>query len=153
MKKKIFVFSICVVMLGIIAFTVYAFEEKSNLSLLTETEKQQKLRELEEIVMPGYREFPYQEKVLRGEIEDDLERMTLEEVKKIISENDTFKEIMAEFKARQPYPDFKGGSGLTWMEYWFDDAGNERIYLYTNGQIFYEKRQGEKIINWINLYR
>ncbi len=78
--------------------------------------------------------------------------MTLDEAKKIISENDTFKEITDAFKARQPYPDAMGGSGLTIIEYWLDDEGNKQINIIDHGAIHYVEKQDNKITNRILLY-
>ena len=46
-----------------------------------------------------------------------------------VNSSDSFKEIYDKLSASQPYPDFIGGSGVTKVEYWFDDKGKEKIFL------------------------
>ena len=55
--------------------------------------------------------------------------MTLAEAKELVNSSDSFKEIYDKLSASQPYPDFIGGSGVTKIEYWLDETGNDKILL------------------------
>ena len=86
---------------------------------------------------------PRQEALLMGKINSTERRITLEEVKQAIKETKVG-EPQGIFDMIQ-YPDFEGGSGMTWLEYWIDDDGSERIIVYpteiryvsldTNGEV------------------
>ncbi len=67
------------------------------------------------------------------------ERMTLEEVKKIIADNDTYENILNALRERQS-PDYGYGSGVTITEWWLDEEGNKKIInIREQGQIYYNE--------------
>ena len=73
--------------------------------------------------------FERERAVLYGEIKADAARLSIDEVKNIIDNSDSFNEIWQKLKEAQPYPDYYGGSGITNIEYWFDDRGEQKIML------------------------
>ena len=77
--------------------------------------------------------------MIKGNADPQIERMTLDEVEKIIAECDSFEEIMASLEARQKFPDFSGGSGISKVEYWLDPSRNKKIFIIMEqGQIYYD---------------
>ena len=69
------------------------------------------------------------------------ERMTLEEVKKIIAENDNYTEIVSALMSRQT-PDATYGSGMTISSFKLDDYGDEFINIWYEGPLIrYTKRE------------
>ena len=67
------------------------------------------------------------------------ERMTLEEVKKIIADNDTYEKILNALRERQS-PDYGYGSGVTITEWWLDEEENKKIInILEQGQIYYNE--------------
>ena len=62
-------------------------------------------------------------------------KLTLSKVKDIIAENDDFQSILDEIGKIQEQPDSSGGSGITWVEYWLDESGSERIIIYDVGDL------------------
>ncbi len=68
------------------------------------------------------------------------DHMTLQEVKDIVRQNDTFAEIMAALEKRQPVADNYYGSGVTLIDYYIDDEGRQKVMIiYEQGQIYYEE--------------
>lgn len=66
--------------------------------------------------------------------------MTLQEVKDIVRQNDTFAEIMAALEKRQPVADDYYGSGVTLIDYYMDDEGRQKVnIIYEQGQIYYDE--------------
>lgn len=57
------------------------------------------------------------------------ERITFEEVDEIITQTNSFDVIYAKLQKLQNSPDLVDGSGLTLVEYWFDDEGSEKILV------------------------
>lgn len=71
---------------------------------------------------------------------DTSARMTLQEVKDIVRQNDTFAEIMAALEQRQPVADNYYGSGVTLIDYYMDDEGRQKVMIiYEQGQIYYKE--------------
>ena len=50
---------------------------------------------------------------------------------------------MMKLQERQPYPDMIEGSGVTDIEYWTDDQGNQKILLIAEQSEVYYIRQDE----------
>ena len=73
--------------------------------------------------------FERERAVLLGELDSDATRLTINDVQNIIDNSDSFNEIWQKLKEAQPYPDYYGGSGITNVEYWFDDRGEQKIML------------------------
>jgi len=73
--------------------------------------------------------FERERAVLLGELDSDATRLTINDVQNIIDNSDSFNEIWQKLKEAQPYPDYYGGSGITNIEYWFDDRGEQKIML------------------------
>lgn len=83
-------------------------------------------------------EFQRERAVIKGILPENAPRFTQEAVSEIIERSDTFDAAMQNLAAAQAYPDYFGGSGLTLIEYWFDDAGTEKILLIAEqGEIVY----------------
>ena len=74
-------------------------------------------------------EFRRERAVIKGILAPDAPRMTLDEINQIIEDSVSFDEIMQKIAAAQAFPDYFGGSGVTLIEYWFDDAGTEKILV------------------------
>ena len=72
-------------------------------------------------------EFRRERAVIRGDLPEDAPRFTPDEVSGIIVASGSFDAALQNLAAAQAYPDYFGGSGLTLIEYWFDDAGSEKI--------------------------
>ena len=94
---------------------------------LSDTQIEQ-IKELREKVLMG--RYLRQEAIIKGEIKANAPRLDLDTAKRIISENkssNNVSDILAEFNKIYKYPDVAGGSGVTVIEYWLDEAGNEKI--------------------------
>ncbi len=66
--------------------------------------------------------------------------MTLQEVKDIIRQNDTFADIMAALQKKQPVADDYYGSGVTLIDYYMDGEGRQKVMIiYEQGQIYYKE--------------
>ena len=89
-----------------------------------------------------------------NKIPEDASRMTLEEAKEFVNSSDSFKEIYDKLSASQPYPDFIGGSGVTKVEYWFDDKGKEKILLILEQEdvIYVDCTKQGDVSKWERLY-
>ena len=85
---------------------------------------------------------------------EDASRMTLEEAKEFVNSSNSFKEIYDKLSASQPYPDFIGGSGVTKVEYWFDDKGKEKILLILEQEdvIYVDCTKQGDVSKWERLY-
>lgn len=100
-------------------------------------EQQAKLSELrkKERILMG--EFVRAEKEILGEIRKDEARITHEALDSILSDSKNFRDIYTALTSMVKYPDFIGGSGLTLIEYWFDEKGEERIQLILEQEFIY----------------
>ncbi|MGM0882861.1 MAG: hypothetical protein ACQEXQ_17725 [Bacillota bacterium] len=82
-----------------------------------------------------------------GELPADAKRITLPEVKDIVSNHD-FKEAIAEIEKLHGVPDYIGGSGVTNKEYWLDNEGNSKIIVIVEqGQIYFEEGNQGELLN------
>lgn len=140
--KKIIIIALLISVISIIGLSsVYAYEssndnEKAN-NTLSEVQLQ-KLSELEEKATSLVGCYLYQQKVIVGEIDELDTRLDLQTVQEIISQNPNFNDILCELETKQTYPDFVGGSGVSILEYWFDDLGNEKIIIiYEQQEVYY----------------
>lgn len=99
--------------------------DSSNLSSVQKT----LLTALEE--REGYNgdTFPRIIAEIRGVLDADAPRLTLDEVCQIIEESDSFEEIFRKITTAQPYPDYYGGSGYTSVLYCLNGEGTERIRI------------------------
>ena len=77
--------------------------------------------------------FLRKEAIIRGDIQEDTPRLDLETAKKIITENEAFRNILLEFDKFHGAPDCVYGSGVSIMEYWLDENGYEKIYVILEG--------------------
>ena len=95
-------------------------------------------------------EFQRKEKEIRGEFDENSPRVTMNDVENIISESDTYQEIMNKLQMIQKYPDFIGGSGVTIVEYWFDDYGYQKLLLILEQEdaIYVKCNDSGKITDW-----
>lgn len=67
-----------------------------------------------------------------------FQRLDLKTLKKIIAEAESFEDAFKALKDRQPIPDYVGGSGVSLVEYWFDDKGSEKALIIVEcSQIYY----------------
>ena len=88
--------------------------------------------------------FGRQEMIIRGEIASDTPRITYDEVTDIIesSEFKKYEDILRRINNIHGASDYSGGSGITRVEYWLDDKGNEKISMYadvTGTKIFFSR--------------
>jgi hypothetical protein len=95
-------------------------------------------------------EFQRKEKEIRGEFAENSPRVTMNDIESIISESDTYREITSKLQMIQKYPDFIGGSGVTIVEYWFDDYGYQKLLLILEQEdvIYVKCNNSGKIIDW-----
>ena len=82
--------------------------------------------------------------IVRGELTSDISRITYDEVINIIdsSEFKKYEDILRRIDNIHGAPDYSGGSGITRVEYWLDDKGNEKISMYadvTGTKIFFSR--------------
>ncbi len=92
-------------------------------------EQEKALAELAEKEHGVFGEFERARASILNKIPEDASRMTLAEAKELVNSSDSFKKIYDKLSASQPYPDFIGGSGVTKIEYWLDETGNDKILL------------------------
>lgn len=112
------------------------------------------LAELAEKEHGAFGEFERARASILNKIPEDASRMTLEEAKEFVNSSDSFKEIYDKLSASQPYPDFIGGSGVTKVEYWFDDKGKEKILLILEQEdvIYVDCTKQGDVSKWERLY-
>lgn len=85
-----------------------------------------------------------QEKEERGQISSNHRRITLDEVKKIISYKNDLDYVRREMDAIHSAPDFIGGSGVSLVEYWLNNQGTEKIlFIVEQKEILYVKESGQ----------
>lgn len=117
-------------------------------------EQAKALAELAEKEHGAFGEFERARASILNKIPEDSSRMTLEEAKEFVNSSDSFKEIYDKLSASQPYPDFIGGSGVTKIEYWFDDKGEEKILLILEQEdvIYVDCTKQGDVSKWERLY-
>lgn len=117
-------------------------------------EQAKALAELAEKEHGVFGEFERARASILNKIPEDASRMTLEEAKEFVNSSDSFKEIYDKLSASQPYPDFIGGSGVTKVEYWFDDKGKEKILLILEQEdvIYVDCTKQGNVSKWERLY-
>lgn len=117
-------------------------------------EQAKALAELAEKEHGVFGEFERARASILNKIPEDVSRMTLEEAKEFVNSSDSFKEIYDKLSASQPYPDFIGGSGVTKVEYWFDDKGKEKILLILEQEdvIYVDCTKQGDVSKWERLY-
>ena len=117
-------------------------------------EQAKALAELAEKEQGVFGEFERARASILNKIPEDASRMTLEEAKEFVNSSDSFKEIYDKLSASQPYPDFIGGSGVTKVEYWFDDKGKEKILLILEQEdvIYVDCTKQGDVSKWERLY-
>ena len=117
-------------------------------------EQAKALAELAEKEHGAFGEFERERASILNKIPEDASRMTLEEAKEFVNSSDSFKEIYDKLSASQPYPDFIGGSGVTKVEYWFDDKGKEKILLILEQEdvIYVDCTKQGDVSKWERLY-
>lgn len=117
-------------------------------------EQAKALAELAEKEHGAFGEFERERASILNKIPEDASRMTLEEAKEFVNSSNSFKEIYDKLSASQPYPDFIGGSGVTKVEYWFDDKGKEKILLILEQEdvIYVDCTKQGDVSKWERLY-
>ena len=117
-------------------------------------EQAKALAELAEKEHGVFGEFERARASILNKIPEDASRMTLEEAKEFVNSSDSFKEIYDKLSASQPYPVFIGGSGVTKVEYWFDDKGKEKILLILEQEdvIYVDCTKQGDVSKWERLY-
>lgn len=117
-------------------------------------EQAKALAELAEKEHGSFGEFERARASILNKIPEDASRITLEEAKELVNSSDSFKEIYDKLSASQPYPDFIGGSGVTKVEYWFDDNGKEKILLILEQEdvIYVDCTKQGDVSKWERLY-
>lgn len=71
--------------------------------------------------------FPRKKAVIKGLLNADAPRLTLDAVNQIIAESDSFDALYRKLSDTHPYPDYWDGSGFTSVVYFLNDKGTERI--------------------------
>lgn len=99
-------------------------------------------------------EFCRARAVILGKLAADAPRITLEQTGSLLAGSESFGVLMQKLEAAQPYPDYLGGSGLTLIEYWFDDAGKEKILATPEQEdlIYIRLDENGNITEWRFLY-
>lgn len=117
-------------------------------------EQAKALAELAEKEHGVFGEFERARASILNKIPEDASRMTLAEAKEFVNSSDSFKEIYDKLSVSQPYPDFIGGSGVTKVEYWFDDKGKEKILLILEQEdvIYVDCTKQGDVSKWERLY-
>ena len=100
----------------------------ADVSALTDAQKAE-LEALEEKETAAAARIPRKKAVLKGFLDADTPRITLDEVNQIIEESYSFEEIFRKLTDTHPYPDYWGGSGVTSVYYFLDEKGTERIRI------------------------
>lgn len=153
MKNKLIIViaAVCAVLCGAVSFIITLrlsdTIKDGNTSYVTQSLSEEQEKALEELYGKrdrAYGRYVFQEMVITGEISPDAPRLDLKTVKSVIAGNEGLRGILDEFAKVQQYPDFVGGSGLTYMIYYLDKKTNseytERIVIYLeSGEIFYSK--------------
>lgn len=117
----------------------------SDMTLTSEQQaKLSELRKKERILMG---EFVRAEKEVLGEIGKDEARITHKALDSILSDSKNFREIYTALTSMVKYPDFIGGSGVTIIEYWFDEKGEEKIELILEQECiyYYHFKEGDMV--------
>jgi len=111
---------------------------ETTTTTVTPDETQMALDKLTQKENRLFGEFQRERAVLLGELSPDAPRLTLDEAVEIIESSGSFAEICRKLHEAQPLVDYIGGSGITRLEYWFDDKGAQKIYLIMEEEsIFY----------------
>lgn len=127
--------------------TTTAIPSETTTTTVTTDDKQAALKKLSEKENRLFGEFQRERAVLLGELPSDAPRLTLDEAVDIIESSDSFAEICRKLHEAQPLVDYIGGSGITRLEYWFDDKGEQKIYLIMEEEsIFYFRFYGADIV-------
>ena len=132
--------------------TVSAFVTVTDHAKTDEQKAQLKALKVKENRLFG--EFRRARAVILGDLAADAPRITMKQITGMIAESESFDEIMQKLGAAQPYPDYFGGSGLTLIEYWFDDLGTEKILVtYEQADVIYIRLdESGNIADWHFLY-
>jgi len=114
------------------------------------SEEQAQLDELTKKENRLFGEFQRERAILSGKLSPDAERLTLDDANEIINRCNSYDEIYKELATAQTYPDFIGGSGVTKIEYWFDDNGYQKLLLiHEEGDVIYVQcNDSGKITDW-----
>lgn len=121
--------------------------ETTTTTTVTTNDTQIALEKLTQKENRLFGEFQRERAVLLGELSPDAPRLTLDEVVEIIDSSSSFAEICRKLHEAQPLVDYIGGSGITRLEYWFDDKGEQKIYLIMEEEsIFYFRFNGADIV-------
>ncbi len=81
---------------------------------------------------PGVIHFPYLEAAIRGEIDFAKPKLTLEKLREICAESESFEEVSAAIYKIQP-PDCTYGSGVAFTEFWGYGDGSTAILVNAYG--------------------
>ena len=134
----------------------YPLESTTTTTVTTTavSEKQAVLDDLTKKENRLFGEFQRERAILSGKLDPATERLTLDEVKEIIDRCNSYAEICKELSDAQTYPDFIGGSGVTKVEYWFDDCGYQKLLLIIEEEdaIYVKCNDSGKITDWNLLY-
>lgn len=112
------------------------------------SDKREKILELRKSMNPAFEKNIRKEAIIKGEMDENYKRISLKELKDIISKNANFDDIMYAIESIHGYPDLSGGSGTSYCEYWLDDEGSEYIHInLTYGKIYYGKKSNGVLIS------
>lgn len=118
----------------------FAVADYDASSITLTSEQQAALDKLDEKEKALFGEFQRERAIIRGDLAPDSDRLTLDEVNEIIRTSDSYDENCKKLREVQPYADYYGGSGVSFVEYWFDDKGVERIVMILEQEdIFYSQ--------------
>ena len=115
---------------------------------VTISEQQAALDKLAEKENVLFGEFQRERAIICGDLASDSGRLTLDEVNEIIRISNSYDEICEKLRVVQPYADYFGGSGVSLVEYWFDDKGAQKIVLILEQEdIFYAQCTEDGFLN------
>ncbi|MDE6019875.1 MAG: hypothetical protein K2H01_02600 [Ruminococcus sp.] len=127
--------------------TTATIPSEMTTTTVTTDDRQTALEKLAEKEHSMIGELQRERAVILGELSPDAKRITLDEVIEIIESSSTYDEICKKLHEAQPYADYYGGSGVTLVEYWFDDKGSKKIFLILEQEevFYYHFKEADKI--------
>jgi len=113
------------------AFAVYNLDDNKT-SVTVAANSVYSMDNIKDVELEGEIMFGvYERKIaeLNGEISVDSPRINLGLVKSWINDGMNYVDIENKLEEEYSFPDFVGGSGVTKIEYWLDETGNDKILM------------------------
>ncbi|MGE5404931.1 MAG: hypothetical protein ACM3PP_08325 [Candidatus Saccharibacteria bacterium] len=103
-----------------------------------------KIMELRKKGESKFGRFVREEKMVKGKLSPSQARIKLDDLKKAITKKPKFQDVVDEMNSISGAPDFVGGSGVTFQEYWLDDTGSEKVVVIVEQkEIIYAKMKDD----------